>query len=109
MINKVRALCAWYSKELECGSQLPAPVNTADSLARLDEIIDEFFAAETAAAEGRVARPALQVREPIDWGCSDHPVTIAVWFVTDGIGTPRVTRAREEAMTVRAVPEPRLQ
>jgi hypothetical protein len=51
VINKVRALCAWYSKELECGSQLPAPVNTADSLARLGEIIDEFFAAETAAAE----------------------------------------------------------
>jgi tRNA-dihydrouridine synthase len=46
VINKVRALCAWYSKGLEGGSVLRSRVNTADSLAQLDEIIDEFFAAE---------------------------------------------------------------
>ena len=46
VINKVRALCAWYSKGLEGGSILRSRVNTADSLAQLDEIIDEFFAAE---------------------------------------------------------------
>jgi tRNA-dihydrouridine synthase len=45
VINKVRALCAWYSKGLEGGSALRSRVNTADSLAQLDEIIDEFFAA----------------------------------------------------------------
>jgi tRNA-dihydrouridine synthase B len=46
VINKVRALCAWYSKGLDGGSNLRARVNTADSLAQLDEIIDEFFTAE---------------------------------------------------------------
>jgi tRNA-dihydrouridine synthase B len=45
VINKVRALCAWYSKGLEGGSLLRSRVNTADSLAQLDEFIDEFFVA----------------------------------------------------------------
>jgi nifR3 family TIM-barrel protein len=49
VINKVRALCAWYSKGLEGGSVLRSRVNTADGLAQLDEIIDQFFAAEPAA------------------------------------------------------------
>ena len=48
VINKVRALCAWYSKGLEGGSILRSRVNTADSLAQLDDMIDEFFAAEPA-------------------------------------------------------------
>jgi tRNA-dihydrouridine synthase B len=46
VINKVRALCAWYSKGLEGGSLLRSRVNTANSLGQLDEILDEFFAAE---------------------------------------------------------------
>ena len=46
VINKVRALCAWYSKGLEGGSILRSRVNTANSLGQLDEILDEFFAAE---------------------------------------------------------------
>jgi len=57
VINKVRALCAWYSKGLEGGSLLRARVNTADSLAALDEIVDEFFEAEptpSAAGAGAV-------------------------------------------------------
>jgi tRNA-dihydrouridine synthase len=48
VINKVRALCAWYSKGLDGGSLLRSRVNTADSLAALDEIIDAFFEAEPA-------------------------------------------------------------
>jgi tRNA-dihydrouridine synthase B len=43
VINKVRALCAWYSKGLEGGSQLRTRVNTAASLGVLREIVDEFF------------------------------------------------------------------
>jgi tRNA-dihydrouridine synthase B len=50
VINKLRALCAWYSKGLEGGSLLRSRINTADSLAALDEIIDEFFDAEPAPA-----------------------------------------------------------
>ena len=48
VINKLRALCAWYSKGLDGGSNLRARINTANSLPQLDEIIDEFFAAEPA-------------------------------------------------------------
>jgi tRNA-dihydrouridine synthase B len=43
VINKVRALCAWYSKGLDGGSQLRTRVNTAASLGELRAILDEFF------------------------------------------------------------------
>jgi tRNA-dihydrouridine synthase len=43
VINKVRALCAWYSKGLEGGSQLRTRVNTAARLGELRTIVDEFF------------------------------------------------------------------
>jgi tRNA-dihydrouridine synthase B len=43
VINKVRALCAWYSKGLDNGSQLRARVNTAANLGELRTIVDEFF------------------------------------------------------------------
>jgi tRNA-dihydrouridine synthase len=43
VINKVRALCAWYSKGLEGGSQLRTRVNTAATLGQLRAIVDEFF------------------------------------------------------------------
>jgi tRNA-dihydrouridine synthase B len=49
VINKVRALCAWYSKGLEGGSHLRTRVNTAASLAELHAIVDEFFFAVPAA------------------------------------------------------------
>jgi tRNA-dihydrouridine synthase B len=43
VINKVRALCAWYSKGLDGGSQLRTRVNTAGSLGELRTIVDDFF------------------------------------------------------------------
>ena len=49
VINKVRALCAWYSKGLEGGSQLRTRVNTAQSLGELRAIVDEFFFAAAVA------------------------------------------------------------
>jgi tRNA-dihydrouridine synthase B len=45
VINKVRALMSWYSKGLDGGSQLRVRVNSAESIAQLRDIIDEFFAA----------------------------------------------------------------
>ena len=45
VINKVRALCAWYSKGLEGGSVLRAQVNTAQSIPQLIDLVDSFFAA----------------------------------------------------------------
>jgi nifR3 family TIM-barrel protein len=47
VINKVRALCAWYSKGLEGGSLLRVHVNSAESVAQLLEIIDEFFSEDS--------------------------------------------------------------
>ena len=43
VINKVRALCTWYSKGLDAGSHLRTRVNSAASLGELREIVDEFF------------------------------------------------------------------
>jgi len=43
VINKTRALCAWYSRGLEGGSHLRTRVNSAASLAELHEIVEEFF------------------------------------------------------------------
>jgi tRNA-dihydrouridine synthase B len=43
VINKLRALCAWYSKGFDHGSQFRVRVNHAASLPELRDIIDEFF------------------------------------------------------------------
>ena len=43
VINKVRALCSWYSKGLDGGSHLRVRVNGAESIAQLRDIIHEFF------------------------------------------------------------------
>ena len=51
VINKVRALCSWYTKGFDCGSHLRIRVNSAESLAQLRDIIEDFFL--------RTAEPAL--------------------------------------------------
>jgi tRNA-dihydrouridine synthase B len=43
IINKVRALCSWYTKGLDNGSHLRIQVNAAESLPQLREHIDRFF------------------------------------------------------------------
>jgi tRNA-dihydrouridine synthase len=43
VVNKLRALGSWYTKGLENGSHLRTGINAAPSLARLREIITEFF------------------------------------------------------------------
>jgi tRNA-dihydrouridine synthase len=43
VINKVRALCSWYSKGIDSGSYLRVRVNSASTLQELREIIEEFF------------------------------------------------------------------
>jgi tRNA-dihydrouridine synthase B len=45
IINKIRALCSWYSKGIEGGSHLRVRVNSATRLGELREVIDEFFCA----------------------------------------------------------------
>jgi nifR3 family TIM-barrel protein len=43
VINKVRALCSWYSKGLDGGSALRVQINSAESLAHLRAIVGDFF------------------------------------------------------------------
>jgi tRNA-dihydrouridine synthase B len=43
VVNKVRALGSYYTKGLDNGSHLRTAINTAASLARLREAVDEFF------------------------------------------------------------------
>jgi hypothetical protein len=51
VINKIRALCSWYSKGFDGGSHFRVRVNSCDSIGNLREIIDEFFLSHTDAAE----------------------------------------------------------
>jgi tRNA-dihydrouridine synthase B len=43
VINKLRALCAWYSKGLDSGSHLRVGINSAETVERVRHIIDDFF------------------------------------------------------------------
>jgi tRNA-dihydrouridine synthase len=43
VVNKVRALCAWYSKGLDGGSQLRLRVNSVQSVSELRDVIGDFF------------------------------------------------------------------
>jgi len=43
VINKLRALCAWYSKGIESGSHFRVRVNSTTSLPELRETIHDFF------------------------------------------------------------------
>jgi len=43
VINKLRALCSWYSKGLAGGSQLRVRVNSTTSIKELRLVIQEFF------------------------------------------------------------------
>lgn len=45
VINKIRALCSWYSKGLDGGSQVRVRVNSAESIADLRAVVEEYFLA----------------------------------------------------------------
>jgi nifR3 family TIM-barrel protein len=56
VINKLRALNAWYTKGIENGSHLRTAVNTCDSVPALRALIEDFFFGSAYAAAG----PALE-------------------------------------------------
>jgi tRNA-dihydrouridine synthase B len=43
VINKLRALCAWYSKGIEGGSDFRVRINSAASVRQVHELIDTYF------------------------------------------------------------------
>jgi tRNA-dihydrouridine synthase B len=63
VINKVRALCTWYTKGVDNGSHLRIAVNAAESIAELRDIIGRFFVLPEFAA---VATLAAARCEPVD-------------------------------------------
>jgi tRNA-dihydrouridine synthase B len=46
VINKLRALCSWYTKGFDGGAVLRVRINSAESVAQLRDIIVQFFLAE---------------------------------------------------------------
>ncbi len=58
IINKLRALCAWYTKGLEGGSHLRTAVNSALSVGDLEALIHEFFFDRAVAPMDMVAAPS---------------------------------------------------
>ena len=50
VVNKLRALCAWYTKGLEGGAALRVGINTAGSIGEVLELIDRQFGPPTSAA-----------------------------------------------------------
>lgn len=49
VINKLRALCSWYTKGCDGGAQLRIAINGAESLPALRALIEEYFLAGVAA------------------------------------------------------------
>ena len=49
IINKLRALCTWYSKGQDGGSHLRVRINAATSISELRDIVNEFFSAPSLA------------------------------------------------------------
>jgi tRNA-dihydrouridine synthase B len=45
VINKLRALCAWYSKGIEGGSDFRVRINSAASIRQVYDLIDTYFGA----------------------------------------------------------------
>lgn len=43
VINKLRALCTWYTKGFEGGSQFRIGINSAKSIAEVETLVHEFF------------------------------------------------------------------
>jgi len=43
VINKLRALCTWYTKGFEGGSQFRIGINSAKSIGEVQTLIDDFF------------------------------------------------------------------
>jgi len=71
VINKLRALCAWYSKGVDSGSHLRVRVNSAISIGELQEIIASFFLRSS--GSGSVLASAMKAGAVSDYGASSIP------------------------------------
>jgi tRNA-dihydrouridine synthase B len=60
VINKLRALCAWYSKGVESGSHFRVRVNNAASIRELRAMVEEFFFDDHAISPSASADAAIR-------------------------------------------------
>jgi hypothetical protein len=61
VINKLRALCAWYTKGVEGGGALRGRINTAASLGEVLELVDEYFGVRVGTPRPSPARSTAPV------------------------------------------------
>jgi hypothetical protein len=50
VINKLRALCAWYSKGIEGGGDFRVRINSAASIGQVHDLIDTYFGSPVGAS-----------------------------------------------------------
>ena len=62
VVNKLRALNAWFSKGLEGGSDFRVAVNAAGSVAALKDLVEQFFLASPATPQDGGASQAAAAR-----------------------------------------------
>ena len=67
VINKLRALCTWYTKGFDSGSRLRIAVNAAESLDELQEVVGRFFAEPPEEAASSPASTAGQAVGGCQW------------------------------------------
>jgi tRNA-dihydrouridine synthase len=70
VINKVRALCTWYTKGFDNGSHLRIAVNAAESIQAVRDTIEQFFVVASDLPHGgtAVAWPQRQLDVPVPAG-----------------------------------------
>ena len=61
VINKLRALAAWYTKGFENGGQLRVAINTCASIAQLRDLINGFFLEERMPESAGASLPSAAV------------------------------------------------
>ena len=75
VINKLRALCTWYTKGFDNGSHLRIAVNGAESIQAVRDVVEQFFvaAAESSTRRGqslgRATSSTCRRRRAADGGC----------------------------------------
>jgi hypothetical protein len=58
VVNKLRALGAWYTKGLDGGAELRHAINSTESVAALRTLVSTFFGVEDVALESIELEPA---------------------------------------------------
>jgi len=64
VVNKLRALCTWYTKGFEGGAQLRIGVNSAKTVAEVHGLIEDFFFRGPGSAHRELFSPGSRIPDP---------------------------------------------